>query len=82
MEERLLIQTGRLNLIKSMLSGIPICSLSLFRGPSLVCKSLEKYMRDFLWEGVDEGKGSHLVSWEVVGHSMNLVGQRLKVKAQ
>lgn len=28
-------------------------------------------MRDFLWEWMDEGKGSHLVSWEVVGCLLN-----------
>lgn len=22
-------------------------------------------MRDFIWEGVDEGKGSHLVWWDI-----------------
>lgn len=41
---------------------------SLFKAPILVCKSIEKIMRDFLWKGVEEGKGSHLVSWEVVGN--------------
>lgn len=27
-------------------------------------------MRDVLWEEVDEGKGSHLVSWEVNGKNI------------
>lgn len=30
-------------------------------------------MRDFLWEG-DEGKGSHLVSWVVVGRPVDQGG--------
>lgn len=31
-----------------------------------VCDTLERLMCNFLWERVEEGKGSHLVSWEVV----------------
>lgn len=31
-------------------------------------------MRDFLWEGVDERKGSHLDSLEVVGRPVNQGG--------
>ncbi|TYK25572.1 Nuclear pore complex protein NUP93A [Cucumis melo var. makuwa] len=27
---------------------------------STICKSLEKYMRDFIWEGMDEGNNFHL----------------------
>lgn len=28
-------------------------------------------MGDFFWDGVDEGNGSPLVSWEVVGRPLN-----------
>lgn len=31
-------------------------------------------MREFLWEGVDEGKGSHLVGWAVIGRFVNQGG--------
>ena len=36
-------------------------------------------MRDFLWEGVDKGHGSHLVSWEVVGCSINQQGLEIAI---
>ncbi|KAA0038442.1 ACT11D09.5 [Cucumis melo var. makuwa] len=48
-------------------------SQPLFRGidcrqyPCLVCKCIEKYMKIFWSVEVDEGSGSHLVSWEVMG---------------
>lgn len=29
-------------------------------------------MRDFLWEGVDKGRGAHLVSWETMGKPMGV----------
>ena len=40
--------------------------LSLFKIPNKPALILEKIMRNFFWEGKGEGKGSHLVSWEVV----------------
>ena len=55
---------GRYTLVKTVLSGIPIYYLSLFKIPVKVARSLEKLTRDFLWEGKDEGKKDHLVKWE------------------
>lgn len=34
-------------------------------------------MKDFLWEGIDEGRGTYLVSWEMVGKPMGLRGLEL-----
>ena len=48
-------KAARLTLIRYVLSGILVYYLSLFKVPSLVCKIIKKYMRYFLWEGVDEG---------------------------
>ena len=55
---------GRLTLIQSVLSSLPIYYLSLFKAPSSVIRSLEKLMRDFFWEGGDLAGGDHLVGWE------------------
>ncbi|CAB4278922.1 unnamed protein product [Prunus armeniaca] len=62
----LLSQGGRLTLIQAVLSSLPTYYLSLFRIPASVAKRLEKIMRNFLWEGVEEGRKDHLVNWEVV----------------
>lgn len=64
-------KVGRLTLIRSMSNGIPIYYFSLFRAAISVWESIEKLMRDFLWERVEEGKGCHLVSWDDVGKPMN-----------
>ena len=46
--------------------------VELYEAPSLVCKNIEKYMRDFSWEGVEAVRRSHLVAiWEVMGCSVN-----------
>ena len=60
-------KAGRLTLIRFVPSGI-WCITSLFRAPTLVCNSIEKYTRDFLWEGVDEGHSFYLVSKVVECH--------------
>ncbi|XP_062096226.1 uncharacterized protein LOC133802006 [Humulus lupulus] len=54
---------GRLTLIQSVLSSIPVYYLSLFRIPKSVAGVIEKRMRDFLWEGTNQSGGDHLLSW-------------------
>ena len=43
---------GRVTLIRSSLSNLPIYFMSLFRIPSLVCKRLEKFRETFFGVGV------------------------------
>ena len=57
---------GHLTLIRSMLSSLPICFLSLFKMPQGITNNIEKLMRDFLWGGGDNDSSSHLVRWEEV----------------
>ena len=52
---------GRVALIRSTLTILPIYFMSLFRIPSLVCKRLEKIQRDFIWDGRNLDQKSHLV---------------------
>ena len=51
---------GRLTLVRSALSNLPIYLLSLFRLPKGVKCKLEKIQRDFLWGGFETMK-IHLV---------------------
>ena len=57
---------GRLTLIQSILSSLPIYCLSLFRMPVTICNKLEKIQREFLWSGGSLAKKSHLVNWKTV----------------
>ena len=57
---------GRLTLIRSTLSSLPIYFLSLFRMPKRVCARLEKIQRDFLWGGGNLDRKPHLVNWKTV----------------
>ena len=57
---------GRLTLIKSTLSNLPIYLLSLFRLPKGVKCKLKKIQREFLWGGGSETRKIHLVNWRTV----------------
>ena len=60
---------GGLTLIQAVLGSLPIYFMSLFKAPCGVIGRLEKLMKGFLWEGVEEGKKFHLVKWEKVCQS-------------
>ncbi|CAN1223225.1 Putative ribonuclease H protein At1g65750 [Linum perenne] len=61
---------GRLTLLKSVLSSLPLYSLSLFKAPVSVIKELERLQNKFLWEGCREERKHHLVRWEMVKASL------------
>ena len=56
----------RVTLIKSTLSSLPTYYLSLFPIPRSVALRIDKIQRDFLWDGIGEGKKFHLVNWNQV----------------
>lgn len=35
------------------------------------------FPKDFMWEGVEEGKKAHLVNWEIIGKPVHLRGLEL-----
>ncbi|KAJ9691054.1 hypothetical protein PVL29_013294 [Vitis rotundifolia] len=57
---------GRLTLIRSTLSSMPIYFMSLFHLPRKVRLRLEKIQRDFLWGGGNLIQKPHLLRWNVV----------------
>ncbi|XP_021995456.1 uncharacterized protein LOC110892608 [Helianthus annuus] len=57
---------GRLTLIKSVLSSLPIYYLSLYKAPIKILEKLERLMKNFLWSGSNDVKKVHWVVWEVV----------------
>ena len=57
---------GRVTLIRSTLSSLPIYYLSLFRMPQKICTRRERIQRQFLWGGGSLEKKPHLVKWTTV----------------
>ena len=66
MEKAIYFKGGRLTLIKSTLSNIPIYTKSLCRIPKRVKSRLEKIQQDFLWEGGNQDRKIHMVNWNTV----------------
>ena len=63
---RCLSIAGRIYLIKSVLSSIPLLFMSLFKLPSLVVDKLVQIQRNFLWGWGSDGRKIAWASWDKV----------------
>uniref|UniRef100_A0A2N9IL45 Reverse transcriptase zinc-binding domain-containing protein n=1 Tax=Fagus sylvatica TaxID=28930 RepID=A0A2N9IL45_FAGSY len=70
---------GRLTLLKSTLSSLPTHYLSLFTIPVSVAKSLEKFQRNFLWDGSGEDSKHSLVRWDTVCSTIDRGGLGIRL---
>ncbi|XP_076897948.1 uncharacterized protein LOC143551383 [Bidens hawaiensis] len=57
---------GRVTLIKSVLSSLPVYYMSLYVVPKAVIKKIDSLYKKFLWGGSVESKKIHWVAWERV----------------
>ncbi|CAL5417851.1 unnamed protein product [Camellia sinensis] len=62
-KRKMLSFAGRLTLIKSVLSSLPVYYLSLFKMPDGVAREVEKLEAAFLWGGNGLKRKIHLVKW-------------------
>ena len=69
---------GRITLIRSTLSSLPIYHLSLFRMSQKVCIRLKRIQRQFLWGGSTLDKKIPLVRWATVCSEKSKGGIGLK----
>lgn len=58
----MLTRGGRLELVRTVLSVIPVYYMTCFRLPQWVINRLDKIRRDFLW-GKADGRGISLTNW-------------------
>ncbi|XP_028108106.1 uncharacterized protein LOC114306978 [Camellia sinensis] len=73
-KKRYLSLGGRITLIKSVLSSLPIYYMSLFKIPTQVANLIEKYQRSFLWGDSDVKRKLHLLNWEACSVSKHFRG--------
>ncbi|XP_071687637.1 uncharacterized protein [Rutidosis leptorrhynchoides] len=57
---------GRLTLIKSVLSSLPLYYFSLFHAPTKVINSLEAIRRKFFWGGSESNNKINWIKWELI----------------
>lgn len=55
---------GRIQMIKYVLSVIPIYHMSCFRLSYKVAKEIDTLLKKFLWEGAQEKKKIPLINWD------------------
>lgn len=74
-----LTKGGKVILIKTVLSALPIYQAAFLLAPKSVTDQISKILRDFLWQG---GKGNqnkfHLVKWDVVKHPTTKGGLQIR----
>ncbi|GKV44765.1 hypothetical protein SLEP1_g51921 [Rubroshorea leprosula] len=63
---RFLSLSGKITLINSVLSSLPVFWMSMYRIPSGTILALDKIRRCFLWGGAEKGKKIRWVSWKKV----------------
>jgi len=57
---------GRLILLNSVLSSLPIFMMSFFEIPKCVLKRLDFYRSTFFWQGNSDKKKYHLAKWDIL----------------
>jgi hypothetical protein len=70
---RFLSLGGRLTLLNSSLSNVPLYMLSIYPAPKSVIRKLDLFRKSLLWQGGSQKK-MHLVNWQTVCSSKNLDG--------
>lgn len=69
-QSRFLSLGGRVVIINSVLSVIPLYQTSIYKMPKWVTKKKDKIHREFLWGGVrHEGKAYNSMQWRQVCNS-------------
>ena len=66
---RFLSFTGRVVLVKSVMSAIPNYVMQATPLPTHLCDKLDKISRDFLWGSTSEKRIIHLVGWNKIVRS-------------
>lgn len=55
---------GRLTLVNSVLSSLPLYFFSLFKAPKKIISTLESIRRNFLWGSYGRSRKIHWIAWE------------------
>ena len=75
---KFLSMAGRICMLKSVLSSIPLFYMPFYKIPKLVVDTIKKILRKFLWGWGKEGKNIAWVAWEKVCESRDAGGLGIK----
>jgi hypothetical protein len=57
---------GRVVIIKSILSALPVYFLSFFKIPTCIISKLETLFKQFLWGGGEDERKMNWVKWDTI----------------
>lgn len=63
---RMLNRAGKLCLIKSVVTAIPVYEMQVSWIPQSICNRIDQACRRFLWSSNSDSKGWHLVNWQTI----------------
>ncbi|KAL6199614.1 hypothetical protein ACLB2K_029398 [Fragaria x ananassa] len=64
-KSKTLNMAGRLTLIQSVASSIPVYAMQTAKLPISICDSLDRLNRNFLWGDTDQLRKVHLTNWDM-----------------
>lgn len=65
-KSKVLSMAGRLTLIQSVTSAIPLYAMQTTKLPAIVCENLDKLNKNFLWCDNDRQRKVHLYRWNLM----------------
>lgn len=71
-KSRLLNKAGKLCLVKSVTSSMPVYTMQTHLLPKSVCTKIDSITRNFFWGKREHQRGWHLLNWEVLTTPRNL----------
>jgi len=75
---RLLSMAGRVCLIKSVISALPLYYFSFFKAPTVVCNTIRRIQSNFLWGWGSEGRKITWLNWKKVCSPVQVGGLGIK----
>lgn len=67
-------QAGKLCLVKSVTSSMPIYTMHTHLLPKSVCAKIDSITRNFFWGKGDQQRSLHIINWDVLTTPRNLGG--------
>ncbi|WRX16205.1 Reverse transcriptase domain - like 10 [Theobroma cacao] len=65
-ENKILSPGGRITLLRSVLSSLPMYLLQVLKPPAIVIEKIERLFNSFLWGDSNEGKRMHWAAWNKI----------------
>ncbi|GAU22739.1 hypothetical protein TSUD_138630 [Trifolium subterraneum] len=65
-KSRFLSFGGRLTLLKSVLTSLPVYALSFFKAPSSTISSIESLLIKFFWGGGEDSRKTSWINWKTI----------------